>query len=158
VEMVDQREKIASDCLEAVGAAIEFCESCSDQDWNAITSEEGWPVAAVIRHIIEAGPVLIGFAQEMAAGRDVSKTMPEIDTWNASQLPEWSKTTRAEAITGLRQVGDRAANAVRSYSDEQLAGEHTFAIYGETRTTARMAQGFALHVNSHLENARAATT
>jgi hypothetical protein len=155
--MSEQGEEIARDCMSAVRAAIEFCESCPEEGWTAITSEEGWPVAAVVRHIAEGGRVLVGFAQEMAAGRDVTTTMAEIDAWNAAQLDDWSKTTRAEAIELLSEVRDLAARTVRGYSHEQLSGEHMFAIYGQPRTTARMAEGFALHALEHLDSARAAT-
>jgi DinB superfamily len=156
--MSEQGDEIARECTSAVRASIEFCESCPDEVWTAVTPEEGWPVAAVLRHIAEAGRVLIGFAQEMAAGGDVATTMSEIDAWNAAQRDVWSKTTRAEAIALLSEVGDLAARSVRGYSGAQLSGVHMFAIYGEPRTTARMAQGFALHALEHLESVRAAAT
>jgi hypothetical protein len=56
----------------------------------------------------------------------------------------------------LREAGEAAARVVRSYNEDQLAGEHMFAVYGEPRTTGRMARGFALHTIEHLDSARAA--
>ncbi|GAC1482466.1 MAG: hypothetical protein PVS3B2_21330 [Candidatus Dormibacteraceae bacterium] len=154
--MSEQGDEIARECLSAVRAAVEFCESCPEAGWTAITAEEGWPVAAVIRHIAESGRLLVGFAQEMAAGHDVATTMAEIDGWNAGHIDDWSKTTRLEAIAHLSAVGELAARSVRGYSPDQLTGEHMFAVYGQPRTTARMARGFALHALEHLESARAA--
>jgi len=149
-------DDVARDCLAAIQRTVEFCELCPDERWNAITSDERWPVAAVIRHIADAGHVLTGYAHEMAAGRDVTMTMAEIDAWNAAHLEEWSRTTRAQAIGRLQQAGAAAAQAVRSYTEDQLASEHMFAIYGQPRSTKRMAEGFALHALEHLESARAA--
>jgi hypothetical protein len=154
----DQAEFIARECEEAIEAAIEFCRTCSDDDWQAITPAEGWPVAATVRHIAEGGRLLINFAAQMAAGNDVTTTMAEVDAWNAAELPGWSLTTRSEAIALLQASGSAAAAAVRTYTDEQLAGEHGFAIYGQPRTVARMATGFALHTAEHLASIRMATT
>ncbi|GAC1506062.1 MAG: hypothetical protein NVS1B3_05210 [Candidatus Dormibacteraceae bacterium] len=154
--MSEQGEEIARECLSAVRAAVEFCESCPDEGWMAITAEEGWPVAVVIGHIAGAGRLLVGFAQEMASGGDVGTTMTEIDGWNSAHIDDWSKTTRLEAIAQLREVGELAASSVRGYSHDQLTGEHMFAVYGQPRTTARMARGFALHTLEHLDSARAA--
>ena len=154
--MVEEGESIAQDCRSAIQEAIEFTEACSAEGWKAITSEEGWPVAAVVRHIAEAGKVLIGFAAEMAAGSDVETTTDEIDAWNAANLDDWSQTTREEAIRLLSEAGSLAARSVGTYSRQQLASWHGFAIYGQRRTTARMVQGFALHTLEHLECARAA--
>lgn len=156
--MSGQGDEIARECISAIKASIEFCEGYPEEGWTAVTSEEGWPVAAGVRHICEGGRVLISFAQEVAAGGDVATTMAEIDAWNAAQRDIWSKTTRAEAIALLSEVGDLAARSVRGYSGDQLRGVHMFAIYGEPRTTARMAQGFALHALEHMASARAAAT
>jgi len=149
-------EQIAIDSLAAIRRTIEFCQVCPNDSWHALTEEEGWPVAAVVRHIAEAGRVLVGFAKEMAAGKDVTMTIAEIDAWNAAGVAEWAATTRDEAIVALREVGESAATAVRSYTEHQLAGVHLFAIYGQPRSTKRMAEGFALHALEHLESARAA--
>jgi DinB superfamily len=154
--VIKQGDEIAQECMSAVRETIEFCESCSEEGWTTITAAEGWPVAAVVRHIAEAGRLLVGFAQEMAAGRDVHTTMEDLDAWNGVQLVTWSKTTRAEAIALLEDVGQLATSSVRAYTEEELAGEHDFAVYGQPRTTARMAQGFALHAFEHLGSARAA--
>jgi hypothetical protein len=154
--MTEEGEQIAQECLSAIQATIEFTESCSAEGWNAVTSEEGWPVAVVIRHIAEAGKVLVGFAAAMAAGGDVETTTAEIDAWNGVSVAEWSQTTREDAIRLLSDVGTIAAGSVKTYSREQLASWHRFAIYGQGRTTARMAQGFALHTLEHLESAREA--
>lgn len=152
--MSGQAESIARQCEEAIDAAIGFCQTCPDKDWHAITPTEGWPVAATVRHIAEGGRLLISFAAQMAAGNDVTTTMAEVDAWNAAQLPAWSLTTRSEAIVFLRESGSAAAAAIRGYTDDQLAGEHGFAIYGQPRTLARMAVGFALHTAEHLDSIR----
>src|SRR5581483_12474219 len=125
------------------------------RQWAATTGE-GWPVAAAAHHIAVGHESLPGMVSAVAAGNTLPPfTMADLDAGNAAHAARFADASRPETPAIARAGGDKAAAAVRGFSDEQLARTGPLPM-GEFSLAENITHILVGHVLQHSGSVRAA--
>jgi uncharacterized damage-inducible protein DinB len=136
---------------------ISTVESCSDEQWQAKTTAEGWSVAVTAHHIAGAHEAIAGAAQGLATGQGLPPITSEmLDEMNAKHAQEHASCTKEETVELLRRNGQTAAGIIRGFSDEQLERSAPAAIMGgaEMSTEQFVENGLIGHMRGHADSIR----
>ena len=119
--MAERAEALAGKFEAVNGDVIATVEAASDEQWAAVTSEEGWPVGVVAHHVGGGYPLLAGLIQGLASGADLpALTQDMLDQSNAQHATEHANCTKEETLEMLRTGGVAVSGAVRGLTDDQL--------------------------------------
>jgi hypothetical protein len=115
-------ELLANRIEQGANALAAFAEGLSDSEWRTPMSAKDRRTAGVIvHHVASMYPIEVGLARTVAGG----KAAPEV-TWelvaeiNAKHAQEQTGITKAAALELLRRNSVEAAEAVRTFKDEEL--------------------------------------
>jgi antitoxin (DNA-binding transcriptional repressor) of toxin-antitoxin stability system len=147
----------ADDYREALDEVIDFTDTVTAEQWESVTSEEGWTVAATIHHIALRNGRLAEWVEAVRAGDPIELTADEQDTENAQHAEEFAKANRAATLELLRTGGEDTESLVRSLSEDEAAAAVPFGPDGSRPTSALALVGAAAdYIRTHLDHARAA--
>jgi uncharacterized damage-inducible protein DinB len=155
--MSERTTALADRFEQANGEIIETVERCSDAQWRAKTSGEGWPVGVVAHHVAEGHKAIAGLVQLIATGQPLpGLTREKLDEMNAEHAKQHANCTKAETLQLLRTAAATAAATIRGLSDDQL--ERTASVLGGPPMSAQQAIDRILigHVHEHLANIKTA--
>ncbi len=134
---------------------IKTVERCSDAEWPATTSGEGWSVGVVAHHVAEGHKAIAGLIQAAATGQPLPPlSMEALDQRNAEHARQHANCTKAETLELLRQNAAAAAATVRGLSDEQL-DRIAQARVGPMKVQEMIERILIGHVQNHLGSIRA---
>ena len=136
------------------GAALlaEFAEGLSDEEWHTPASEtDRRPVGVIVHHVASVYPLEIEAARAIAGGNAVTDvTWEAIATVNANHAQEQARVTKQTTLELLRRNSREAADAVRTFTDEELDRAAPFSLsFGAPVTAQFVIEDHALRHSWH---------
>ena len=155
-ESADARLQHAADDLDsATRELLDLISLVPEAAWNAGQTAEGWPVAAVARHIAKGYLIHMGWLDHLRRGERVPGSPPDLDRQNERDAR--SMRERAEVISEIERNSTRLAGYFRDLQPREIsqAGPHG-PLGGDAISVEEMLGICAWHVRSHMESVRAA--
>jgi len=140
-------------------ALMAFAATLSDDEWRTPLPGDGRPIGVVVHHVASVYPVEIRLAQTLAAGHPIEDvTANDIHAMNARHAAEHATASKDEAITLLAHNASEAADAIRAFSDGDLARAAPVSLYGGAPLTCQfvLEDHAVRHSYHHLARIRAA--
>ena len=136
---MSRRAQVLADRLQQGSQALAaFVESLSDTEWHMKVPKDGRTVGVVVHHVASVYPLEIQLAQSVAAGKPVvGVTWDAVAEMNATHAQEHAGVGKREALELLHQNSDAAADAVRTFSDEQLDSAASVSLNSDAPLTAQ---------------------
>ncbi|HZQ39123.1 MAG TPA: DinB family protein [Dehalococcoidia bacterium] len=122
-----QAETLAAKFQQENDALIAAIEGLSDAQWQALTNEEGWTVAATAHHVAGGHQAIAGLVQAHANGQGQPVSFAALNEGNAQHARQFKDASKSEVLELMRSGGTAAAAIVHGLSDEQLARTGQFA-------------------------------
>ena len=143
----------------AAGLAA-FAEGLSAAEWDTPTSPtDARTVGQIVNHVALVYPIEVDLARAIASGKAVTDvTWQVVAELNAGHAREHARVTKADALELLRRNSRQAADAVRTFSDEELDRAAPFSLsFGAPVTAQFVVEDHALrHSWHHLARIRRA--
>ena len=156
-----RRSALLADRIEE-GAALlaAFAEVLSEEEWRApVSATDRRSVGIIVHHVASMYPIEIDVARAVASGNAVTGvTWDVVAALNAKHAHEHAEETKATTLELLRRNSREAANAVRTFTDEQLDRAAPFSLsFGAPITAQFVIEDHALrHSWHHLARIRTA--
>lgn len=158
---MSRRSELLAERIEQGAAGLAaFVQDLSDAAWQApISPTDHRTVGVVVHHVASMYPIEIELARTIAAGKAVHEVTPEVvDQMNAAHAAENVNVTKDAALSLLRRNSREAAEAVRSFTDEELDQAAPFSLsFGAPMTAQFVIEDHPLrHSWHHLARIRKA--
>jgi hypothetical protein len=158
---MSRRSELLADRIEKGAAGlVAFVQDLSDAEWQApISATDHRTVGVVVHHVASMYPIEIEIARTIASGHAVTEVTPEVvDQMNAAHAAENANVTKDTALSLLRRNSREAAEAVRSFTDEELDQAAPFSLsFGAPMTAQFVIEDHPLrHSWHHLARIRKA--
>ncbi len=158
--MSRRAEAIAARIEEGAAGLAAFVEGLSDAQWRTPTSPtDRRTVGQIVNHVALVYPIEVDLARAIGDGNAVTDvTWQVVAELNAGHAREHAAVTKAEALALLRKNSQQAAEAVRTFSDEQLDRAAPFSLsFGAPVTAQFVLEDHAVrHSWHHLARIRTA--
>jgi hypothetical protein len=107
-----------------------FAEGLSEAEWaTPVTDTDRRPIGVIVNHVGSMYPIEIEAARAIASGQAVTDVSWEVvAAINAKHASEQTGTGKVETIELLRRNSRAAAEAVRSFTDEELDQAAPFSL------------------------------
>ena len=153
-------ELLAARVEEGAAELAAFVQNLSEADWNTpISAVDRRTVGQTVNHVALVYPIEIELARKVANRAAVtSPTWQDVAKLNAGHARDYASVTKAAALEALGRLSREAADAVRSFSDEELDSSAPFSLsYGAPVTAQFVIEDHAVrHSWHHLFRIRAA--
>ena len=159
--VVGRRSALLADRIEE-GAALlaTFAEGLSDEEWRAsVSATDRRSIGVIVHHVASMYPIEIDVARAIATGKAVTDvTWGAVAEINAKHADEHAQETKTTALELLRRNSREAANAVRTFTDEELDRAAPLSLsFGAPVTAQFVIEDHALrHSWHHLAHIRTA--
>src|SRR5262249_39227080 len=150
--MSTRAQELARRIEEGSAGLAAFAESLSDLEWGIPTSPtDRRTVGQVVNHVALVYPIEVDLARAIAGGNGVTDvTWEVVADLNAGHARDHAKVTKAEALALLRKNSRAAAEAVRTFTDQQLDRSAPFSLsYGAPVTAQFVIEDHALRHSWH---------
>ena len=159
--MSRRAESLADRIEEGAAALAAFVEGLSEADWHAPMSggKDRRSVGVIVHHVASVYPIEIDLARTIASGKAVTEvTWEVVADLNAKHASDQAEVTKAAALELLRRNSREAADAVRTFTDDELDRAAPFSLsFGAPVTAQFVIEDHALrHSWHHLARIRAA--
>jgi hypothetical protein len=156
--MSERAIELANHFTTANDELIGIIRGASDAELQTICPGEQWSVLVTARHVAISYRVVGSWIRRVANGEDVLVSRRQIDEGNALHAQEFATTTREEVLTLRHDNGGKAADTIRSLSEEQLGTSAAMGPADGDRLTAEQVTWDVLihHVVDHTADIRAA--
>ncbi len=158
--MGKRSDELAAKFEQAVAEFAATVERCSDTQWGAACSGEGWTVAQTAQHVSGQFPLEMEFITAAAEGKPLpTYTWDDINGKNDGRASRHRSVTKADVLNELRDGGASTAAYIRALTDEQLDRTGALGLAGGASvSTQQLLEGGVLieHVTGHLASIRAA--
>jgi DinB family protein len=137
----------------------DFARSLTEAEWSMKTPGDGRPVGVIVHHVATVYPLEVRLAQLIAAGTPiVNVTWSTVHEMNAAHAFEHAHATKQQALALLAENSAAAADAVRTFSDDDLDSAVPVSLYDDVELTCQfMLEDHAVrHSAHHLARLRAA--
>lgn len=138
--------------------AIAWVEGCSDAQWHRGCGNDTRPAGVVIHHM--AASYLPNSQLVQLAANGLALPVLTLDMFhhgNAKDAVTHANCTQAEVASLLRANGETVMAMMSQLSQEQLAREFHFPLFGATVSTAALIEAMLIgHTRSHLAEIQAA--
>jgi hypothetical protein len=142
----------------AAGLAA-FAEGLSEAEWKTpVSSTDRRTVGVIVHHVANMYPIEVEVARTIASGKAITEvTWDAVAGINAKHAQEQAAVTKAAALELLRRNSHDAANAVRTFTDDELDTAAPFSLScGATVTAQFVIEDHAMrHSWHHLARIRA---
>ena len=99
----------------------DYAQGLSDDLWQMVVPPDGRRVGVIIHHVASVYPIEIHLATEIASGKPiVGVTWGVVADMNAKHAKEHAGVGKEHTLGLLRSNSRAAAEAVRSFADQQL--------------------------------------
>lgn len=145
-------ESLAERIEEGAAKLGAFVEGLSDAEWRTpISATDRRTVGVVVHHVATVYPIEVQLAQAVASGKAVLDVPWEVVAQlNAKHAQEHSDIAKSAALELLKQNSRAAAEAVRTFSDEQLDTAAPFSLsFGAPVTAQFVIEDHALRHSWH---------
>ncbi len=138
--MSRRSEALAARIEEGANGLAEFAQGLSDAEWKTPVPGSGRdsrPVGIAVHHVASVYPIEIDLARGIAAGNEVGVTWENVAELNAGHAKDNANVSKADAIALLKKNAKDAADAVRTFTDEQLDTAAPFGLSFGAPVTAQ---------------------
>jgi len=136
--MITRAERLAQRIEQGAGILAAYAQELSDAQWRAVVPSDGRQVGVIIHHVASVYPIEVHLATEIAAGRPVTGvTWSAVAGMNAKHAQEHHGADKRETIDLLRRNAHATAEAVRTFTDEQLDNAAPVSLNGDAPLTAQ---------------------
>ena len=152
-------EALASRMEQGLEALTALAATLTDAQWRTPIPKDGRLVGVVVHHVASVLPIEIELAQALARNEPITGvTWDGIHEMNAGHARDNAAVTKQAAIDLLRENGAVAAEAIRAFSDTDLAGAAAVSLYADAPLTCQfMLEDHAVrHCYHHLAKIRGA--
>ena len=157
--MSRRADALADRVEQGAQALAVFAESLSDAEWRMNVPKDGRSIGVIVHHVASVYPIEVQLAQTIAGGKPVAGvTWDGVAHMNAEHAQKHAAVPKAETLALLRRNSKAAADAVRTFSDEQLDAAAPVSLNSEAPLTSQfIIEDHALrHSYHHLARIRAA--
>ena len=160
--MSTRSEALAARIEEGAKGLATFAQGLSDSEWKTPvpggSGRDSRPVGVAVHHVASVYPVEIDLARTIGSGKPVDVTWEAVADMNAKHAQENANVSKADAIALLNKNSKAAADAVRSFTDEQLDTAAPFGLsFGAPVTAQFVLEDHAVrHSWHHLARIRSA--
>jgi hypothetical protein len=145
--------------LERGALALEaLAHSLTESEWQTRTAD-GRKIGVVVHHVATMYPIEVQLAEALAEGKPVEDvTWNMVHQMNADHAQKNNAVTKKEALELLSRNSKAAAQAIRSFSDEQLDRAAAVSLNADAPLTCQfIIEDHAVrHSYHHFERIRAA--
>jgi DinB superfamily len=158
---VSRRSALLADRIEE-GAALlaAFAEGLSEEEWRLpVSHTDRRSIGLILHHVASMYPIEIDIARAIASGKAVTDvTWDAVSELNAKHAHQHAGETKTNALALLRRNSCEAANAVRTFTDEDLDRAAPFSLsFGAPVTAQFVIEDHAVrHSWHHLAHIRTA--
>ena len=137
--MSRRAELLAGRIEDGAAGLAAFAEGLSAAEWETPTSStDERTVGQIVNHVALLYPIEVDLARAIAKGNAVTDvTWEVVAEMNARHAREHANVTKAEALELLRKNSRQAADAVRTFSDEELDRAAPFSLSSEAPVTSQ---------------------
>ena len=137
-----RRAEVLAERIERGAEALAaFAETLSEAEWGVPLSMNGGdrrPVGVVVHHVATVFPIEIDLARAIASGNAVTDvTWQVVADLNARHAKEKANVTKGETLALLRKNSREAADAIRTFTDEELDCAAPFSLSAGAPVTAQ---------------------
>jgi hypothetical protein len=157
-EMSNRSNALARRLERGALALAALAESLTDSEWQ-IRTADGRKIGVVVHHVATMYPLEIQLAQLLAEGKPVEGVSWDmVHQMNADHAKQQNNVTKREALELLEQNSKKAAEVIRSLSDEQLDRAAPVSLNADAPLTCQfIIEDHAVrHSYHHLERLRVA--
>lgn len=157
--MSKRAEILAERIEQGANTLAEFVEGLSEEQWRTVVRPDGRRVGVLVHHVASVYPIEVHLASQIASGKAVEcVTWNDVAEMNSKHARDNSEVSRREAVALLRSNSHEAAEAVRSFTDDQLDHAEAFSLNAGAPLTAQFViEDHALrHSWHHLAKIKAA--
>ncbi len=148
--MGTQAEALAAAFEHENNALIAAIEGLSGAQWQALTKEEGWTVAATAHHIAGSHQPLAEMVKAHANGQGQPVSFAALHQMNAEHAKQFGNANKEAVLELMRSGGAFAAATLRGLDDEQLTRTGQFADGMPPLTVQQMIELIVIgHVQGH---------
>jgi uncharacterized damage-inducible protein DinB len=137
----------------------EFAQGLSDAEWRKAVPHDGRTVGVTIHHVASVYPIELDLARTVASGQAVTEvTWDAVHAMNAKHAADNASASKQDALDLLRKNSKVAADAIRSFTDEQLDTAAPFSLNSGAPLTAQfvLEDHAVRHSYHHLAKMKAA--
>ena len=153
-------EALADRIEEGAALLAAFAEGLSEDEWRKrVTASDNRPIGVIVHHVASVYPIEVDVARAIGSGKALlDVTFDVIADMNAKHAQDQSGATKAETLELLRKNSHAAAEAVRTFTDEELDQAAPFGLsFGAPVTAQFVIEDHALrHSWHHLARIRKA--
>lgn len=156
--LTSRNAALADRLLQGADALRQFATTLSDAEWRAPVTGDGRSVGVIVHHVASVYPIEIELARTIATGTAITDvSMNDIHAMNAAHAEANRDVTREQALSLLVANSAAAAEAIRRFSDDELALAAPASLYGGApMTTQFVLEDHAVrHSFHHLARIRA---
>ncbi len=158
---MSRRAELLADRIEEGAAALAaFAEGLSEAEWRTpISGSDRRSVGVIVHHVASVYPIEIDLARAIASGKAVTDvTWEVVAELNAEHAHDQAEVTKSAALELLRRNSREAADAVRTFTDDELDRAAPFPLsFGAPVTAQFVIEDHALrHSWHHLARIRKA--
>ena len=155
---MSQRSNALANALEEGARSLAaFANSLTDEEWQSPVGHDGRKVGVIVHHVAIVYPLEIQFARSVANKEPAGITMDAVNQMNAGHAHDHDAVTQAETLKLLADNSAAAAEAIRSFTDEDLDAVAPVAFYGNAPLTCQfvLEDHAVRHSYHHLARIRA---
>jgi acyl-CoA reductase-like NAD-dependent aldehyde dehydrogenase len=153
-------ELLAQRIEEGAALLADFAEGLADAEWHTpVSNSDRRTIGVIVHHVANMYPLEIEAARAIAAGNAViDVTWEAVAQLNAQHAQEQAEVTKADALELLRRNSRQAADAVRTFTDDELDKAAPFSLsFGAPMTAQFVIEDHPLrHAWHHLSGIRKA--
>ncbi|HEY4365444.1 MAG TPA: DinB family protein [Bryobacteraceae bacterium] len=157
--MKNRTEALATRLEAGAKALAAFAATLSEAEWSTPVPRDGRKIGVVIHHVASVYPIEIHLAQELAAGKPITKvTWDVVHAMNGDHAKEHAGVARQDTLALLEANSAAAAAAIRALQEEQLDNAAPVSLNSDAPLTCQfMLEDHAVrHSYHHLARIRAA--
>jgi hypothetical protein len=157
---LSSRSNSLADRLEEGARALaSLAAELTDAQWHAPVPPDGRTVGVMVHHVASMYPIEVDVARTIASGKPITGlTWAGIAELNAKHAGANASPGRQDAMELLRQNARAAADAIRTFTDQELDRTVPVSLYADAPLTAQffIEDHAVRHSFHHLAKIRAA--
>ena len=136
---MSRSEQLAKRIEQGAEGLAAFVEGLSDSEWQTpVSATDRRTVGITVHHVASVYPLEVEAARGIAHGKDMTVvTFEVVHQMNAKHAEEQAQPDKSETLALLRQNSRAAADAVRSFTDEELDQAGPFGLSFNAPVTAQ---------------------
>lgn len=137
--MSRRSESLANRIEEGAANLAAFVGGLSEEQWQTpVSATDRRSVGVIVHHVASVYPIEIEAARTIAGGKALTEvTFEVIAEMNAKHAQEQARATRDATLELLRGNSHAAAEAVRTFTDEELDQAAPFGLSFDAPVTAQ---------------------